>query len=142
MADSTDEDAARFLQSRQVGLIESEVELEKSDEGSDEVVVEGESESRLVIVESSKEGETVVETGDRDSPGSQSVRRVAGFGEVDDGSEEESASERDRASDDTLDSGGDGESGSTHSADNDARHDIDFLRDHFGESLAILVMAI
>ena len=95
----------------------------------------------LFFVESSKEGETVVETGDRDSPGSQSVRRVAGFGEMDDGSEEESESERDSASDDSLDSGGDGESVSTLSADSDARHDIDFLRDQLGESVAILLMA-
>ena len=40
MADSTDEDAARFLQSRHVGVIESEVEVERRDGGSDEVVEE------------------------------------------------------------------------------------------------------
>ena len=137
MAESTDEDAARFLQSRQVGIIESEAEVGRRDE-----TVEGdESESRLVIVESSKEGETVEGTEDRDSPGLQSARRVPGFGEVDDGSEEESATERDSASDDTLDSDGEGESGSTHSAGSDARHDIDFLYDQPGKSLAIPLMA-
>ena len=137
MAESTDEDAARFLQSRQVGIIESEAEVGRRDES-----VEGyESESRLVIVESSKEGETVEGTEDRDSPGLQSARRVPGFGEIDDGSEEESATERDSASDDTLDSDGEGESGSTHSAGSDARHDIDFLRDQPGKSLAIPLMA-
>ena len=137
MAESTDEDAARFLQSRQVGIIESEAEVGRRDES-----VEGdESESRLVIVESSKEGETVEGTEDPDSPGLQSARRVPGFGEVDDGSEEESATERDSASDDTLDSDGEGESGSTHSAGSNARHDIDFLRDQPGKSLAIPLMA-
>ena len=137
MAESTDEDAARFLQSRQVGIIESEAEVGRRDES-----VEGdESESRLVIVESSKEGETVEGTEDRDSPGLQSARRVPGFGEIDDGSEEESATERDSASDDTLNSDGEGESGSTHSAGSDARHDIDFLRDQPGKSLAIPLMA-
>ena len=137
MAESTDEDAARFLQSRQVGIIESEAEVGRRDES-----VEGdESESRLVIVESSKEGETVEGTENRDSPGLQSAHRVPGFGEVDDGSEEESATERDSASDDTLDSDGEGESGSTHSAGSDARHDIDFLRDQPGKSLAIPLMA-
>ena len=137
MAESTDEDAARFLKSRQVGIIESEAEVGRRDES-----VEGdESESRLVIVESSKEGETVEGTEDRDSPGLQSARRVPGFGEVDDGSEEESATERDSASDDTLDSDGEGKSGSTHSAGSDARHDIDFLRDQPGKSLAIPLMA-
>ena len=137
MAESTDEDVARFLQSRQVGIIESEAELERRDDS----VEEDESESRLVVAESSKEGETVEETGDCDSPGLQGVRCVAGFGEVDDGSEEESATERDSASDDTLDSDGEGESGSTHSAGSDARHDIDFLRDQLGKSLAIPLMA-
>ena len=137
MAESTDEDAARFLQSRQVGIIESEAEVGRRDES-----VEGdESESRLVIVESSKEGETVEGTEDRDSPGLQSARRVPGFREIDDGSEEESATERDSASDDTLNSDGEGESGSTHSAGSDARHDIDFLRDQPGKSLAIPLMA-
>ena len=137
MAESTDEDAARFLQSRQVGIIESEAEVGRRDES-----VEGdESESRLVIVESAKEGETVEGTEDRDSPGLQSARRVPGFGEIDDGSEEESATERDSASDDTLNSDGEGESGSTHSAGSDARHDIDFLRDQPGKSLAIPLMA-
>ena len=137
MAESTDEDAARFLQSRQVGIIESEAEVGRRDES-----VEGdESESRLVIVESSKEGETVEGTEDRDSPSLQSARRVPGFGEIDDGSEEESATERDSASDDTLNSDGEGESGSTHSAGSDARHDIDFLRDQPGKSLAIPLMA-
>ena len=136
MAESTDEDAARFLQSRQLGIIESEAEVGRRDES-----VEGdESESRLVIVESSKEGETVEGTEDRDSPGLQSARRVPGFGEIDDGSEEESATERDSASDDTLNSDGEGESGSTHSAGSDARHDIDFLRDQPGKSLAIPLM--
>ena len=52
MAESTDEDAARFLQSRHVGIIESEAEVGRRDES----VEEGESESRLVIAESSKEG--------------------------------------------------------------------------------------
>ena len=137
MAESTDEDAARFLQSRQVGIIESEAEVGRRDES----VESDESESRLVIVESSNEGETVEGTEDRDSPGLQSARRVPGFGEVDDGSEEESATERDSASDDTLDSDGEGESGSTHSAGSDARHDIDFLRDQPGKSLAIPLMA-
>ena len=137
MAESTAEDAARFLQSRQVGIIESEAEVGRTDES-----VEGdESESRLVIVESSKEGETVEGTEDRDSPGLQSARRVPGFGEIDDGSQEESATERDSASDDTLDSDGEDESGSTHSAGSDARHDIDFLRDQPGKSLAIPLMA-
>ena len=137
MAESTDEDAARFLQSRQVGIIESEAEVGRRDES-----VEGdESESRLVIVESSKEEETVEGTEDRDSPSLQSARRVPGFGEIDDGSEEESATERDSASDDTLNSDGEGESGSTHSAGSDARHDIDFLRDQPGKSLAIPLMA-
>ena len=137
MAESTDEDAARFLQSRQVGIIESEAEVGRRDESVDG----DESESRLVIVESSKEGETVEGTEDRDSPGLQSARRVPGFGEVDDGSEEERATQRDSASDDTLDSDGEGEIGSTHSAGSDARHDIDFLRDQPGKSLAIPLMA-
>ena len=137
MAESTDEDAARFLQSRHVGIIESEAEVGRRDES-----VEGdESESRLVIVESYKEGETVEGPEDRDSPGLQSARRVPGFGEIDDVSEEESATERDSASDDTLNSDGEGESGSTHSAGSDARHDIDFLRDQPGKSLAIPLMA-
>ena len=137
MAESTVEDAARFLQPRQVGIIESEAEVGRRDES-----VEGdESESRLVIVESSKEGETVEGTEDRDSPGLQSARRVPGFGEIDDGSQEESATERDSASDDTLDSDGEDESGSTHSAGSDARHDVDFLRDQPGKSLAIPLKA-
>ena len=137
MAASTDEDAARFLQSRQLGIVESDAEVGRRDES----VEEDESESRLVIVESSKEREAVEETGDRDSPGLQGAGRVPGFGEVDDGSEEESASERDSASDDTLNSDGDGESGSAHSTGSDARHDIDFPRDQLGKSLAILLMA-
>ena len=136
MAESTDEDAAQFLQYRQVGIIESEAEVGRRDES-----VEGnESESRLVIVESSKEGEAVEGTEDRDSPGLQGARRVPGFGEVDNGSEEDSASERDSASDVTLDSDGGGESGSAHSTGSDARHDIDLLRDQLGKSLAILLM--
>ena len=137
MAESTDEDAARFLQSRHVGIIESEAEVGRRDES----VEEGESESRLVIAESSKEGESVEETGDGDSPCPQDVRHVPGFGEVDDGSEEESASERDSVSDDTLHSDELGESDSTHSTGSDARHGIDFLHDQLGKSLAILLMA-
>ena len=130
MADSTDEDAAHFLQSRRVGVHENDV----GDIGSESVgvdpssgeVSEGGNESSgeenpLCIGESSGEGP--VEIGGSSATSVKEVSgRGSGFGEIEESDDELTELDDEYADDDA----------SVHSSGSDARQDLDFLHDQYG----------
>ena len=139
MADSTDEDAAHFLRSRQVGVLESDV----GDIGSESVGVDPSSgevsgggnvssgeENPLCIAESSGEGSV-----DKRDSSAAAVTEVAGrgsgFGEIEESDDELSELNDESGVDDA----------SVHSSGSDARHDLDFLHDQCGEFFSMTLVA-
>ena len=156
MADSTDEDAARFAHSQEIGVIESEYaplagrgfDVEEGGVSQDD---DEATEGRLQIRENSgevRQGSTSDETatvGDCHSGGGllQPSRKVAGFGEIDEGSSDDNACDDETA--DSARGGGDDpfddDALSNHSSGSDARHDLDYLHDQKGRFLSYLLMA-
>ena len=139
MADSTDEDDARFLRSRQVGVLESDVgdiggESVGVDVSSGEVSGAGNAssgeENTLCIVESSEEG-PVGRPGSSAASGKEVAGRGSGFGEIEESDDELT----------DLDDDGDNDDASVHSSGSDARHDLDFLHDQYGKFFSMTLVA-
>ena len=140
MAESTDEDAARFMRSQEIGVLESEFESQGNGGGNTENELTsvgghdaGEDSSgaddRLRIVEESDDAERAVVA--HSLPvGDSAGRPVAGFGQVD-----ESESEQDDAEGEGNDDDSD------RSTESDKRHSLDYLCDRQGKSLSYLLVA-
>ena len=138
MAESIDEDAARFMRSQEIGVLESEFESRGNDgENTENELTSGKeqevgednfaAEGQLRIAEESDDAgrETVAQ-----SPVvSGSVGRpVAGFGQIDECDSEQGGVEGEGNCDD-LD----------HSTESDNRHSLDYLCERQGKSLSYLV---
>ena len=138
MAESTDEDAARFMRSQEIGVLESEFESQgnggvntenelTSVGGHDVGEYSSGADDRLRIVEESDDAEREAVP---HSPGDSAGRPVAGFGQVD-----ESESEQD----DVEEEGNDDDS--DRSTESDKRHSLDYLCDRQSKSLSCLLVA-
>ena len=139
MADSTDEDAAHFLRSRQVGVLESDVgdlggESVGVDVSSGEVsgggnVSSGE-ENTLRLAESFGEG-PVEERGSSAASVKEVAGRGSGFGEIEESDDELTE----------LDNEDDNNDASVHSSGSDAPHDLDFLHDQYSKFFSMTLVA-
>ena len=140
MAESTDEDAARFMRSQEIGVLESEFESQGNGGGNTENeltsvgghdVVEDSSDAdgQLRIVEESDDAERAAVTHSLAADGSAG-RPVAGFGQID-----ESESEQDDAEGEGNDDDSD------RSTESDKSHSLDYLCDRQGKSLSYLLVA-
>ena len=140
MAESTDEDAARFMRSPENGVLESEFESRENEEvntGSDlppgEEQLTGADESSaegcLEIAEESGDGgcEAIVPSA---VVSASADRPKAGFGQIDESESDEEA----------LVESGDCDK-SDHSTESDNRHSLDYLCDRQGKSLSYLLVA-
>ena len=140
MAESTDEDAARFMRSREIGVLESEFESRGGDGENTECELTSGNEQGLGDDSSAAEGQLVIaeESADVDreevaqSPviAGSAIRPAAGFGQIDESDSEEGDVE------------GDGNCGnSDHSTESDNRHSLDYLCDRQGKSFSYLLVA-
>ena len=140
MSESTDEDAAQFMRSREIGVLESEFESRGNDgENTENELASGKeqglgedssaAECRLRIAEES------ADAGREEVAQSPMVavsvgRPVAGFGKIDESDREQGDVE------------GEGDHGhSDHSTESDNRLSLDYLCDRLGKSLSHLLVA-
>ena len=140
MAESTDEDAARFMRFQEIGVLESEFESQGNGGGNTENeltsvgghdVGEGSSDAdgHLRIVEESDDAGRAAVAHSPAVAGSAG-RPVAGFGQIDESESEQGVAEGEGNGDD-----------SDRSTESDKRHSLDYLCDRQGKSLSYLLVA-
>ena len=140
MGESTDEDAAQFMHSQEIGALKSEFESRgKNGENTENELTSGKeqevdeddsaAEGQLRIAEESDDAgreavaQSLVVSG-------SAVRPVAGFGQIDESDSEQG----------DIDGEGNCEN-SHHSTESDNRHSLDYRCDRQGKSLSYLLVA-
>ena len=139
MAESTDEDAARFMRSQEIGVLESEFESRDNDGENTETELTSGREQEVGKDNSATEGHLrIAEESDdarRETVAQSPVvsgsvgRLVAGFGRIDESDSEQGDVEGEGNCDN-----------SDHSTESDNRHSLDYLCDRQGKSLSFFLV--